>query len=139
MNILNRTARLASITLLLVLGAGCAVTPASEDELLLERAQARWEAITTGDLETAYTYYAPGYRSSVSLIDFAVEQRLRKVVWTGAEYSSHQCEEKRCLVNFDVSFKVVNPVPGMSVFQSTRPVEDTWIKTQGQWWYLPKK
>lgn len=135
----NRTARLAGILVLMGLMAGCASKPASQDEMVIERAQARWDAITSGDLETAYTYYAPGYRSSVSLIDFGVEQRLRKVVWTVADYGSHNCEENRCLVTFEVQFKVANPVPGMSVFQSSHPVEDTWIKTDGQWWYLPKK
>lgn len=119
--------------------SACATTPASESDIVIERAQARWDAVTSGDLETAYTYYSPGFRSANSLIDFGVSMRMRRVAWTSATYLSHNCEESRCLVKFDVEFKVANPVPGLSVYESSSKVEDTWIKTNGQWWYLPEK
>ncbi|MEE4216673.1 MAG: hypothetical protein V2I48_03625 [Xanthomonadales bacterium] len=119
--------------------SACATTPASESDIVIERAQARWDALTAGDLETAYTYYSPGYRSAHSLIDFGVSMRMRRVRWTEATYLDHSCEESRCLVRFDLGFKVANPVPGLSVYESTSKVEDTWIKTNGQWWYLPEK
>ena len=122
----------------LLLG-GCALNPASQEQRVVDRAQARWDAITTGDLETAYTYYSPGYRSTMSVIDFAVEIRTRRVAYTSAKYVSHQCEEARCTIKFLVGFRVPAPVPGMTVFDSTQQIEDTWIKTEGKWWYLPEK
>ena len=119
--------------------SACAVTPSSESDIVVKRAQARWDAVTSGDLETAYTYYSPGFRSANSLIDYGVSVRMRRVVWTSATYLEHDCEESRCLVSFSVGFKVANPVPGLSVYESSNKVEDTWIKTNGQWWYLPEK
>jgi hypothetical protein len=130
---------IAGMVVLAVMLGGCASSPKSDDEIVIERAQARWDAVAAGDLETAYTYFPPGYRSSHSLIDYGVSQRVRKVHYTSATYRDHECEGSRCLVKFSVGFKVMNPVPGMSVYDSSSLIEDTWIKTDGQWWYLPKK
>ena len=32
----------------------------------------------------------------------------------------------------------INIKPGMTVFDSKQMVDDTWIRTDGKWWYLPK-
>ena len=122
----------------LLLG-GCALNPASQEQRVVDRAQARWDAIVAGDLETAYTLYSPGYRSAMSVIDFAVELRTRRVAYTSAEYVSHECEEARCKIKFLVGFRVPAPVPGMTVFDSTQQLEDSWVRTNGEWWYLPEK
>ena len=127
---------LPTVAAVLVLAA-CAATP--KTDAVVERAQARWDALIAGDLETAYTYYSPGYRSGVSLIDFGVEMRMRKVRWTSATYKRHDCESDRCEVYFDVGFRVPRPVPGLTVYDGRDEVEDTWIRSDGQWWYLPKK
>ena len=129
---------IAGMVVLAVMLGGCASSPKSDDEIVIERAQARWDAVAAWDLETAYTYFSPGFRSSHSLIDFGVSQRLRRVHYTSANYLEHSCEASRCLLKFKVGFKVNNPVPGASVFESASTIEDTWIKTDGQWWYLPK-
>ena len=123
--------------LILLALAGCAMAPKTDP--VVERAQARWDALVAGDLETAYTFYSPGYRSSTSLIDFGVEMRTRQVRWTAAAYRDHSCEGDRCEVRFDVGFRVPRPVPGLNVYDGTDVVEDTWIRSDGQWWYLPKK
>ena len=129
----------ACAILLLASLAGCASSQKSDDDIVVERAQARWDAITGNELEEAYTFYSPGYRSTTSLFDFGVDIRSKRVAWTGAQYLDHQCEDTRCVVRFSLSFRVVNPVPGMRVFDGKQVVEDTWIKTQGNWWYLPNK
>ena len=137
----ERSGRLALLTLLAasVLLSACAMTPASDDERVVERAQQRWDAVIAGDLETAYEFFSPGYRSTHSLIDFGVAERMRRVKRNSAEYVEHTCEESRCLVKFRVGFTVYQPVPGMPKYDSKSMVEDTWIKTNGEWWYLPKK
>jgi hypothetical protein len=122
-----------------VLALAACATPGTQTHPVVERAEARWAALTTGDLETAYTYYSPGYRSSTSLIDFGVAMRSRDVKWSSAAYKDHQCEESRCTVSFDVSYRVPRPVPGLKVWESTAVIRDTWVKVDGQWWYLPEK
>ena len=130
---------MAGMVVVAIMLGGCASSPKSDDDIVIERAQARWDALVSGDLETAYTYLSPGYRSSHSLIDYGVTQRVRKVQYASATYRKHTCEASRCLVTFSVGFKVYNPVPGAGVYESSSAIEDTWIKTDGQWWYLPKK
>ena len=136
-----RSSRLALFTVLaaLLLLSGCAMTPASDDERVVKRAQDRWDAVIAGDLEAAYEFFSPGYRSTHSLIDFGVAERMRRVKRDSAEYVEHTCEETRCLVKFRVGFTVYQPVPGFPKYSSKSMVEDTWIKTNGEWWYLPKK
>ena len=129
----------AAIACLAVLLGGCAAAPKSQDDIVIERAQQRWDAVIAGDLETAYTYYSPGFRATNSLIDYGVSMRVRKVRWTSAEYKSHDCEESRCSVVFDIGYKVGAPVPGVSVYEGSDVIEDRWIKTDGQWWFVPPK
>ena len=118
--------------------SACASNPSNKDDDVIERAQERRDLLITGELEEAYTYYSPGYRSTHSLIDFGVQERTRRVQQTSAKYLSHQCEETRCIVIFEMGFRIATPVPGMTYYDGTNKVEDTWIKTNGQWWYLPK-
>ena len=132
----NRLSRLLTVFAVLLL-AGCAVNPAAQEQKVLDRAQARWDAVIAGDLESAYAYYSPGYRSATSVIDFAVEIRTRRVGYTSAKYVSHECGEARCTIKFLVGFRVPAPIPGMTVFDSTQLIEDTWVRTDGKWWYLP--
>jgi len=121
-----------------LLGA-CAGNPAAKTDDVVKRAEARWNALVTGELEEAYTYYSPGYRSTHSLIDFGMSIRTRRVQWTSAKYLDHSCEATRCIVRFEVGFRASRPVPGINEFKSSSEVEDTWIRMDGQWWYAPEK
>ena len=118
--------------------AACAAT-GPKTHPVVDRAQARWTALLAGDLETAYGYYSPGFRSSTSVVDFGIAWRTRKVRYSSVTYTEHACEDTRCTVSFDVVFKVNRPVPGMEVWESRSRIDDTWVLTDGQWWYLPEK
>jgi len=120
--------------------SGCAGTGSqSAQEKIENRAQMRWDALLGGDYETAYSYFSPGYRSSVSVVDFEIQMRMRRVQWTSAEYMDHSCDESVCTVRFKVGFKVMKPVAGLPEWESFDAIEEKWVKTKGQWWYLPKK
>ncbi|MEJ2385209.1 MAG: hypothetical protein P8Y54_12600 [Xanthomonadales bacterium] len=119
--------------------AGCALTPAVDEDEVVERAKARWDAVLAGDYETAYPFYTPGFRSSTSLVDYAVSLRTRRVNGTSAEYQGHECGEDRCTVRFLIGYRVFAPVPGMTTYDGKQAIEDTWIRTGGEWWYLPPK
>lgn len=131
------------LLLCLILGlAGCAASQKAGEpaaDKVVQRAEARWEALLSNDLETAYTFYSPGYRSTVSLVDFGVAYSQRAVRYTSANYISHSCESQRCLVKIEAGWAVMNAVPGVDTFESKSTVEETWIFTEGQWWFLPKK
>ena len=128
---------LTRLVVLLLLGflAGCTTTSQPED-ILAERVQARWDALLSGEYEEAYAYFSPGYRSTTSVIDFAVEFRMRRIRWISAEYVEKSCEEKICTVKVRVEYKVAKPVPGVPVWHSFSTDEEKWVNIDGQWWYF---
>ena len=117
----------------------CATSPGSDGDTIDKRAQDRWDALLAGDYETAYSFYSPGFRSTTPMIDLAIRIRSQRVKWVSAEYKDHSCDESVCTVNVLVGFKVAKPVRGMKEWENSTLVHEQWIKTEGQWWYLPKK
>jgi hypothetical protein len=118
----------------------CATTGGGvAEDPIPQRAQARWDALLAGDFETAYGYLTPGYRSSKTLTDYEMGFRLRRVAYEGASYKSHECADSRCTVKMDVEIMIASPVPGLQEWKSKSVLDEQWVKTNGQWWYLPKK
>jgi len=111
----------------------------SQDDIVVERAQARWAALLSKDLETAYGYYSPGYRSTTSLVDFVFKERTRRVKWESAEYLDHTCMDKTCKIRFKTGFRVDKAVPGMDVYRGNDEVEETWVRPEDEWWFVPPK
>lgn len=135
----NRHAGLPALLAILFLLAACATTTGQPEEPeVVERAKARWEALLGNDLQTAYTYLSPGYRSKMPYEDYVMSIRLRRVTWTSAEYQAHECEADKCTLHFKNGFRVNRPVPGLDVFNSEETVHEQWLKIDGKWWYLPK-
>ena len=133
-----RTATIRTMAAALVfafLFSACATTGPSST--VAKRAQDRWDALLAGDFENAYQYYSPGFRSSTSRGDFEVGMRLRKVQYSGATYAGENCEEDRCVLKFNVQYQVASPVPGLDKWESKTMLDETWVRTQGQWWYVP--
>lgn len=126
-----------SATLLL---AACATTPgaSSSEKKAVKRAEARWEAVLAKDYASAYAFYSPGYRSAVSPVDFEIAMRLRRVKYLTSEYSGHECDESACTVKFRVGYQVIDAVPGVRAFKGWDTIEERWVKTSGEWWFLPE-
>ena len=125
----------------LLLSACASKVPVTESTefSIADRAQDRWEALLAGDFETAWGYYSPGFRSTTSIDELAFLMRSRRVRWTSAQYQEHSCLENSCTVIFDMGFTVERPVPGLDQWNGSDIVEEKWVKTDGQWWFLPKK
>jgi len=128
--------RAALLLIFMVALAACATTPREQDPLL-ERAQARWDAIIAHDYDAAYALYSPGYRSTTSRTDFEIGMRTKRVSWTAAKYREHQCQGDVCTVSFDIEYVAMRPVPGVPKWEAPGKVEDTWILSSGEWWYVP--
>ena len=131
---------LRSLPLMMVVSmlAACATAPKPQD-LLIERAQARWDAIMARDYDAAYALYSPGYRSATSRTDFEIELRSRRITWTSASYREHSCDDEVCTVTFDIEYTAPRPVPGAGKWDGRSSVEETWIQASGQCWYVPPK
>lgn len=105
--------------------------------VVVERAIDRWDKLLEPNYDAAYDYYSPGYRSSTSRGDFELSIRLRKVQFTDAEYQEHECTENACTLKFKTFYTIASPVPGIDTFKGNTITEEKWIKTDGQWWFLP--
>jgi hypothetical protein len=139
---MNKTRNPASAFILLIVMSlsACATTaPDSSDDVVAQRAQARWDALLSRDYAGAYAFYSPGFRSSVSAVDLEISMRLRRIKWQSAEYIAHFCDESSCKVRFNVGYSVNSPVPGVGAWSGYEIMEDQWIKTGGEWWYLPEE
>ena len=139
---MNKTRKFASAFILpaVMLLSACATTStAPPEDIVKQRAQARWDALLARDYATAYSYYSPGYRSTTSVTDYEIGIRLRRVRWTSAEYLEHNCDENTCAVKFRLGYRVGSPVPGVDVWDGWDGIEDQWVKTGGEWWYFPEE
>jgi hypothetical protein len=111
--------------------AGCATMGARKpEEVVAERAQARWDALLKDDAKTAYEYFSPGSRA---VMDFkSYEASLRKGFWKAAKVDNVTCgTPQRCEVNETIEYE----------FQGRRtrsPLSETWIEEGGTWWLVRK-
>ena len=127
---------LAALLGALLLGA-CATTGGSTNAVEA-RAQSRWDAILSNDLDTAYQFYSPGYRTATSRVDFEIAMRLRRIQWTAADVLESSCEADLCKITTLVSYEITKPLPGVPVWKSKQKVTERWVRTEGQWWYVPE-
>jgi len=140
----NKSAVKPFVTVLVLLAvmllSACATTStASPEEIVRERAQARWDALLNGDFATAYSYYSPGFRSATTVVDYEIGIRMRKVQYRTSEYQDQSCENIVCTVRFKVGYHVVKPVPGLDKFTHDGLVSEKWIKSDSEWWFLPQE
>lgn len=135
----HRGMRAVILILAVTVLAACATAPRQPEGVVVERAQARWDAILERDYDAAYAMYSPGYRSATSRTDFEIELRSRRISWTSATYREHSCEGEVCTVIFDIKYVAPRPAPGISKWDGRSSAEETWIQDSGQWWYVPPK
>ncbi len=105
------------------------------EEIVAERAQARWDAMIAKEFEDGWAFYTPGYRQHTSAQDLRYELRGKPVQWNQAEVRAVDCEEDRCQVRISLEYELVagpDPVRGMPV---RTPLTETWLKIDGRWWY----
>lgn len=134
--------KLINALLLVALLSGltaCATTPQEEPKGIGELAQERWDTLLSGDLGGAYEYLSPGYRSSVSSMQYQRKLLLQRIRWTGAEYIDSDCLESTCKVQISLDFSLINALPGVKRFDGTQAIEENWIKADGKWWFVPEK
>ena len=135
---IDRYMLVAGISCALMLLTACASTPTIENTIE-QRATARWTALFDDDLAGAYEYLSPGYRSSVSSIQYQRSLLLMKVQWTDARYIESDCTETICKVKISLDYTVYGSVPGVNSFEGTQEIEESWVRTDGNWYLVPKK
>lgn len=135
----TRPVLVAGLTLLLAMLSACATVAPTQDDIIAQRAQARWDALLARDYAKAYSYYSPGFRARASATDLEIKLRMQRVKWTAAKYESHSCDGDVCTVNIKLNYAVASPVPGVDSWGGIDHPKEQWIKVDGKWWYVPPK
>jgi hypothetical protein len=121
----------------LVLFSACATTEVEQpEESIKGRAMARWDALLSGDLPAAYEFLSPGIRTSVSSLQYQRSVVAQQIKWTGADYIGESCEETVCKVQISIDFAVYGALPGVKSFEESQVVEESWIYTDGDWYFV---
>ena len=112
------------------LSACALLDPRSPEEIVKERAQARWDALVKYDTKTAYSYFSPGSRAVLNLAGY--ESTLRRGFWKSAVVNKAECESaQKC----DAILTIEYEHQGMRV---KTPLRETWVREGSNWWYLHK-
>lgn len=115
-----------------------ACQPASEPDPAHVRAQARWDHLIAGEYAKAWEYFTPGYRETSPVEQYVASIQQRPVKWEEAEVLSSECEDSRCDVVVEIGYSVPGARAGLDTVQPSRPVRETWIFSDGQWWHTPE-
>jgi hypothetical protein len=129
--------RLVVSLLLGVFVAGCVLRTLSPEELVAERAEARWQAMLAADYEKAYGFLAPGYRSRVSLDNYRARFAGR-TKWLEASLQRVTCEEDVCEARFTTKYRFLGSMQ-MPPMDAGGTATEKWVLTQGKWWHVPRR
>lgn len=125
------------ISVALVGCAGVSGPVKAPEEVVRERANARWQALVGGDLEKAYSYLSPATREIKSLERY--ESSVYGVGrWKGASVTEVKCDPQRCEAVVEVRSLIYMRRAGM--METKGAVNETWLydeKTRN-WWFVPK-
>jgi hypothetical protein len=133
-----RSALLLGICSGLLLLSACATTVPTED-IIKERATARWNALLHGDLAGAYEFLSPGFRSSVSSIQYPRSILIKRVIWTGAQFIGSDCTETSCKVKILLDYTLSGGLPGVKSFDGAQTIHESWVLIDDNWYLVPEK
>ena len=110
---------------------GCAaVKPAAPEEVVKERAQARWDALVKGDTKTAYGFLSPGSRAALTPEGYAAS--MRAGFWKSATVTKAECATaESCEAHATIEYEFQGRL-------TKTPLRETWIREGSEWWYLQR-
>jgi len=119
--------------------AGPGQKASSPEELVSARAQARWEALLAERWDQAYGYFTPGHRSIEDPDTFRFRMQAKRVKWTAARVLGAECPEPRvCKAQVEVDYLIRKPMRGVDVHRGTSSWQESWLRSEGAWYYRPK-
>lgn len=127
--LLTMTAVMAAIQACSVLGP-----PRPDEEVVRERAQARWDARLAGDVETAYSYASPAYRAAFDAKAFGERFGMGVAQWKSAAVKSVSCNGDVCDVEVHISY-ATTLMKGRLIESD---LNERWVREEGQWWIYLK-
>ena len=118
-------------------GAGGAKTKPAE-QTRAERSIARWNFLINGDPGSAWDYLTPGYRAINPRNTYIKETLVKPIHWTGIRYMNETCStDTTCSVSLMIDYQLRSHLSGVGVIDSTSIIRETWVKSDGIWYFLP--
>ena len=109
--------------------AGCAVFDRRPpQEVVKERAQARWDALVKSEITAAYAFLSPGSKALVS--ESAYRNSIKIGFWKSAVVDKVQCATAD---SCDVMTIIEYEIQGRRL---KTPLKETWIREGSNWWYV---
>lgn len=106
---------------------------------LEQRVTAKWDAMIRKDLAAAYSLTSPAYRNLFSLDAFKRNFSLNKVAWKRIEVVSTDFKnDDAATVGIKVYFVYYQPQAEKAA-EMTTYIDESWVRVDGQWWYLVKE
>jgi hypothetical protein len=136
-NVITNTYSYLALLCSLLLLSACATTAETKAASVEERATARWKALLSDDLAGAYEFLSPGYRSSVTSVQYQRNILLQRVQWTDAEIRGSECTDNTCTVSSLLSYRVVGALPGVRSFRGKKDVKESWVRVDDMWYLVP--
>lgn len=110
------------------------------EEAVAARAVERWKYIIAGDLKSAYQLLTPGARKVQTSEDYAQRMAQAQIKWTDARVKSVTCEDaETCQAVVELDIDVNVPGMGATKISTLTIVEEHWLASAGQWYFLPSQ
>lgn len=122
---------------------GCATHPPEFSEpwqqtqrnVLKQRAEARWAALIKGDIDAAYGFTTPAYRSVVSAQQHRGKYG-RVAGWRLARVLDVSYDDPAvATVSVEVTYRAVLPGSGGEAVETQKLNSEKWIYKDREWWY----
>jgi hypothetical protein len=108
--------------------AGCATLLPSGEKVVEQKAAARWNAIVSGDLKSAYELISPAGRSALRYE--AYEKSIRRGFHKGARVREVRCPTAElCEVTIEVEYEFAGRRTNSLLWEK-------WVRQDHDWWYL---
>ena len=128
-----------NIKLLFSLGAVALLVACSDprppEEIVAERAQARWDALVARDFKTALEYYSPGFREQVDVKMYAADMVRKPIKWTSATVRKVECAPPKCETTTEIEYTATGAPGNLAGLKSRTFLKGTWLEIDGKWWY----
>jgi hypothetical protein len=116
----------------LALGMGCGtLTTQTPEQVIGGRALEQAEALRVGDYKTALDFMTPSYRASPRAADYQ-RNRAGSGSWQKVDLKWVRCDEE--YIACDVRLIVTTYRPPAVTFPIQIPIDDKWVKVDGQWY-----
>jgi hypothetical protein len=109
----------------------------SPEERVSQRAEARWRHLIDDEVEAAYGFLSPGYRSTYPLPVYQRMVSSGAVRWKNVNVDSVACDEGICDVVVSVSYEYAGTAPEFQGMDLSNPLNERWLELDGEWWYVP--